>query len=171
MSELKIPSWDETFMRMVYEIASRSKDTRTKIGAVLVRDRFPIMQSYNGMAIGVNDSVLERYERPTKYSFFQHAEAGSIFLCARNGICSKGATVFTQGVPCNMCAIAIVQGGIKEVVVHKQWMDCEKEFPVSGWRDTLKYSLQMLEEAGVSLRIFDKVLGMQGMMDGQIVNV
>jgi dCMP deaminase len=61
------PSWDEVFFQDVYKMASKSKDPRTKIGAVLVAPgNLPLMQSYNGIVMGVND-LPERMERPEKY--------------------------------------------------------------------------------------------------------
>ena len=68
---LRIPSWDEQFMHDVYWWARRSKDPRTKIGAVLVRweDKIPISMAYNSFSRKVDDTVLERWERPEKYEW------------------------------------------------------------------------------------------------------
>ena len=49
--------------------------------------------------------------------------------------------------PCNECAKAIIQSGIKEVVYM------ENKYPES---DSVKASLRMLTQAGVAIRHFAK---------------
>lgn len=165
------PSWDELFMRHVYLIASKSKDTRTKIGAILVRDKRVISEGYNGMPMGVCDCKPERFERPEKYFWFEHAERNSVYTCARYGIATEKTVMFTQGVPCADCARAVIQGGISEVVVHKQWQHFEKEFYWEKWLDSTKRSTAMLEEAGIPVRVYDGILGVKGYLDGKEISV
>ena len=170
---LNIPSWDETFMHEVYWWARRSKDPRTKIGAVLVRpgDKDPISHGYNGFARDVNDNETERWERPEKYEWVVHAEDNAVLNCARKGQSSKGAILFTQGVPCSRCTDACIQGGIVEIVVHKQWQDYEKKFGWEKWIQSAKRSEKKLKEAGIKVRVFDGVLGMYGVLDGKVINI
>jgi len=165
------PSWDELFMRHAYLIATKSKDQRTKIGAVLVRDRHVISEGYNGLPAGVCDCKPERQERPEKYFWFEHAERNSIFVCARYGHKTEGAMMYTQGVPCADCTRAVIQAGVKEIVVHKQWENFENEFYWEKWIESCKRSNQMLEEAGVTVRRFDGVLKLDGMLDGKIISI
>lgn len=172
-STLQIPSWDETFMHEVYWWARRSKDPRTKIGAVLVRpeDKDPISHGYNGFARAVNDNEMTRWDRPEKYEWVVHAEENAVLNCARKGQSSKGSIMYTQGVPCTRCTDACVQGGIIEIVVHKQWQDYEKRFGWIKWIESAKRSAQKLEEAGIKVRVFDGVLGMKGVLDGKVIDV
>src|SRR4051812_7310796 len=95
------PSDDEFFMRHAYLAATKSKDPRTKIGAVLVKDREIISQGFNGFPRKVNDLDAARWERPRKYDYVAHAEHNSVLNCARKGISSLGATCYTNGLPCN----------------------------------------------------------------------
>lgn len=170
---LPIPSWDETFMHDVYWWARRSKDPRTKIGAVLVLpgDKDPISHGYNGFARAVNDNEISRWERPEKYEWVVHAEENSVLNCSRKGQSSKGAIMYTQGIPCARCADACLQGGIVEVVVHKQWQEYEKQFSWDKWIDSAKRSEKKFKEAGIKIRVFDGVLGMQGVLDGKVINI
>lgn len=170
---LTIPSWDEQFMHDVYWWARRSKDPRTKIGAVLVRweDKIPISMAYNSFSRKVNDNVPERWERPEKYEWVTHAEDNAVLNCARRGYSSNGCVMYTQGIPCTRCADACVQGGITEVVVHKQWQEYEKKFGWEKWIDSSKRSEQKFAEAGIKIRVFDGVLGMQGVLDGKVIKV
>jgi dCMP deaminase len=171
MSEASKMSWDEFFMRHVYLVASKSKDTRTRIGAVIVRDNRVISEGYNGMPIGVNDNVQERYERPEKYFWFEHGERNAVFACARFGIACQGGVMYTQGVPCADCARAVIQAGIKEVVVHKQWQEWEVEFYWERWIESQKRSTTLLSEGGVQVRVLDCPLHLKGHLDGKTIVV
>jgi dCMP deaminase len=170
---LHIPSWDEQFMHDVYWWARRSKDPRTKIGAVLVHpgDKIPISMAYNSPARKVNDNVPARWERPEKYNWVVHAENNAVLNCARRGYSSMGTIMYTQGIPCAGCADPIIQGGIIEVVVHKTWMQYEKKFHWDKWIDSSKRSEEKFAEAGIKIRIFEGTLGMYGVLDGKIIDV
>ena len=170
---LPIPLWDEQFMHDVYWWSLRSKDPRTKIGAVLVRweDKIPISMAYNSFSRKVNDNVPLRWERPEKYEWVTHAEENAVLNCARRGDSSMGTVMYTQGIPCTRCADAVVQGGIVEVVVHKQWQAYEQKFQWDKWIDSAKRSEQKFAEAGIKIRIFDGILGMKGVLDGKIIDI
>lgn len=171
MTQLPNPSWDELFMRHVYLIASKSKDPRTRIGAVLVRDRHVISEGYNGLPIGVCDHIQERVERPEKYFWFEHAERNSIFVCSRFGIATKNSVIYTQGIPCADCTRAVIQAGILEVVVHKQWQTYQYANTDSSISKGKHRCETMLQEAGVPIRVFDMVLGTKGMLDGKVIDI
>jgi len=114
--------WDTYFMSLVYFVAMRSKDKNTKIGAVVVGPDNEIRSTgYNSFPRGINDSVLDRQERPEKYKWFSHAERNSLYNAAMVGIPLKGCRMYTNGVPCNDCAFGVINSGIKEVVVDKEW--------------------------------------------------
>jgi dCMP deaminase len=171
METMIIPSWDETFMRAAYEISRRSKDQRTKIGAVLVRDKVQLTHGYNGLPRKCNDNFPARQERPEKYFWFEHAERNAIYACARFGISSEGATMFTQGIPCADCTRGVIQAGIAEVVVHKQWQDIEKLQCSEKWNESCARSIAMLDEAGILVRVFDGKLNVSSARDGKIIEV
>jgi len=164
-------SWDELFMRHVYLIASKSKDSSSKIGAVIVRDNAIISEGYNGLPRGVNDDVSVRGDKPEKYYWYEHAERNSIFHCARNGIATKDTTLYSMGCPCSDCTRAIIQSGIKEVVIHSQWEDIGFNNSVDKWSESTARSADMFMESSVSVKVFDKVLGVKTMVSGKIYNV
>lgn len=163
--------WDEVFMRHAYLISSKSKDKRTKIGAVIVRDKHVISEGYNGMPIGVNDDLPERHERPEKYFWFEHGERNAVFSCARFGISCLGGVMYTQGIPCADCSRAVIQGGLSEVVVHAQWQSWEKQFGWEKWIQSAERSKKMFEEAGIKIRVFDLQLDLNSLLDGKQVSV
>jgi len=171
------PSWDEWFMRMVYLVAKKSKDTRTKIGSVVVNDDHRIISvGYNGFPVGVNDNIKVRYERPIKYHYFAHSEANSIFSAARIGISLNKSFLYTQGIPCTECTKAIIQAGITKVIVHEQWIENERKIrnyndSSSKWKNHNEISIEMFRESEITLLSYNKILNEIGYLDGQIINV
>ena len=167
----KPPTWDELFMGKVYEIARKSKDPRTKIGAVLVKNSHAPLEGFNGIPKGVKDSP-ERMERPEKYHWMEHAERNVIDMAAKFGISTDGGILYTQGMPCVDCARPIVNCGIKEVVLHQQWEDVSTKLIVGRpWAEHYWRSKTMFDEAGISVRYVDVVLGKIGYLDGKKFNV
>lgn len=139
--------WDVYFMRMAEHAASLSKDESTRVGCVIVgQDRNVLSTGFNGMPMGVNDDVPARHERPAKYKYFEHAERNAIYLAARAGTALKGATAYIHPwPPCPDCARALIQAGIKEIVVPGS--------PVpSRWLEDMRVAQEMLREAGVNLK-------------------
>jgi dCMP deaminase len=108
--------WDEYFMKQAELVASKSKDTSTKVGAVLVRHNNAFSTGYNGFPRGVNDNIPERHERPEKYDWVTHSELNAILNAAREGFKTYGSTMYVTLHPCKECAKAIVQAGVKEVI-------------------------------------------------------
>lgn len=168
---MKIPCWIEYFLRHVYLAASKSKDPKTKIGAVLVKDGAVVSEGYNGICRGVNDNVPERSERPEKYIWFEHGERNAIYNAAKRGIATEGCVMFTQGVPCADCARGIIQSGIKQVVVHKQWRNNGYIDGSQKWNESCARSIIMFQEAGVTLHEIDMELDLTGFLDGKEVKV
>jgi dCMP deaminase len=172
---LTVPSWEEWFFRKVYITALKSKSLTTKIGAVLVdweeKDDFSF--GYNGLPRGVNDEIPARMNDRTERSNYDcHAELSSILNCARRGQKTKGSYMFTNAMPCNLCAVAIIQAGIKKVVFHKQWNEITKKTESwKKWIDKARYSHQMFQEAHIEIEEFNCVLGMKGFLDGKVIQV
>ena len=111
-------SWDEYFMGLAILSAQRSKDPSTQVGACIVDQNNKILSvGYNGMPIGCSDDEFpwERDGKPedTKYPYIVHAEMNAIFNASKN---LQGSKVFVTLFPCNECAKAIIQSGIKEVI-------------------------------------------------------
>lgn len=160
------PSWDVWFMKQVYLAAEKSKDPSTKIGAVLVRDKHVISTGFNGFPIGVLDSKDRYGDRAIKYDLVVHAEDNSVLSAARFGFSTLGATLYTQGVPCCECAKSVIQGGIKQIVVHKQW-----SMGHSRWKDSCLISKKMFKEAKIPIIYLDAKLNIVGYRNGKFYYV
>lgn len=99
--------------------AERSKDPSTQVGACIVDKNNRILSmGYNGMPAGCDDDTMPwgKSGAPldNKYFYVCHAELNSI-LNYRGGNL-KDAIIYSTLFPCNECAKAIIQCGIKEVV-------------------------------------------------------
>ena len=139
-------TWDEYFMSVAMLSAMRSKDPNTQVGACIVnQDKKIVGTGYNGFPIGCSDDVLPwgRDGNPlqTKYPFVCHAELNAILNSISRDL--RGCTLYVVMFPCNECAKAIIQSGIKEVIYR------DNKYPDS---DSVKASTLMLEQAGVNVR-------------------
>ena len=110
-------SWDEYFMGIAMLAARRSKDPNTQVGACIVsRDNIILSTGYNGMPKGCSDDEYpwEREGIDTKYPYVVHAELNAILNA--HGRDLQGSRLYVALFPCNECAKAIIQSGIKELI-------------------------------------------------------
>ncbi len=112
-------SWDEYFMGVALLAAMRSKDPNTQVGACIVDNENRILSTgYNGFPSGCSDDDFpwdrEGNYSETKYPFVVHAELNAILNARGKNL--TGAKIYVALFPCNECAKAIIQSGIKEVV-------------------------------------------------------
>lgn len=144
-------SWDEYFMGIAELSALRSKDPNTQVGCCIVNDKNRILSvGYNGFPEGCSDDEFP-WERngenslQTKYPFVCHAELNAI-LNSRATV--ENARLYVTLFPCNECAKAIIQAGIKEVI-----------FVSDKYKDTegIKASKKMFDAAAVKYRQIDGV--------------
>ncbi len=137
-------SWDEYFMGVALLSGLRSKDPHTQVGACIVSPEHKILSmGYNGFPIGCSDDEFtwSREGEDNKYFYSTHSELNAI-LNYRGGSL-EGAVIYVTLFPCNECAKAIIQSGIREVVY-----DSDKYDGTPG----VIASKRMLRAAGVTLR-------------------
>lgn len=112
-------TWDEYFMGVAQLAGMRSKDPSSQVGACIVSEDNKILSmGYNGFPIGCSDDdfpwAREGEELETKYLYVTHSELNAI-LNYRGGSL-EGAKLYVTLFPCNECAKAIIQSGIKTIV-------------------------------------------------------
>ena len=136
-------TWDEYFMGVAKLSGMRSKDPNSQVGACIVSQDNKIMSmGYNGFPMGCSDDEFpwtrEGDAMDTKYLYVTHSELNAI-LNYRGGSL-EGAKLYVSLFPCNECAKAIIQSGIKTIV-----------YEVDKYPDTpaVKASKRMLDAAGV----------------------
>ena len=140
------PSWDEYFLQLARQAATRSTCLRRQVGAVLVRDKRLLATGYNGaprhtvhcLDVGCLREELgipsgERQELCRAI----HAEQNAIIQAAVHGVAIEGAVLYTTLHPCILCAKMLINCGVREI--HY----------LEGYPDEL--SRAMLAEAGVAV--------------------
>lgn len=141
--------WDEYFMGVAEMSALRSKDPNTQVGACIVSsDNKILSMGYNGFPRGCSDDVFpwsrERAEEDpynAKYFYAAHAELNAI-LNYRGGSL-EGAKIYVTLFPCNDCAKALIQAGIRTLIYRE---DKYSDTP------SVRASRRMLDAAGVEYR-------------------
>ncbi len=140
-------SWDEYFMAIAKLAGMRSKDPNTQVGACIVSQDNKILSiGYNGFPVGCSDDDFP-WEREsdnpldTKYYYVTHSELNAILNF--RGTTLEGSKLYVSLFPCNECAKAIIQSGIREIV-----------YETDKYANTLEVmaSKKMLTAAGVKMR-------------------
>ncbi|MPN35008.1 tRNA-specific adenosine deaminase [bioreactor metagenome] len=151
MKRSNVLTWDEYFMGLAHLSAMRSKDPSTQVGACIVNASKRVVGiGYNGFPRGCDDDEFpwERDGGPldTKYAFVVHAELNAIL----NSTCPlEGCTLYVSLFPCNECAKAIIQSGIKRIVYENdKYADT----------DFVKASKRILKAAGIELIQLDRAI-------------
>lgn len=145
-----VPSWDAYYLNLCRNVAMRSKDPNTQIGCVIVGPAHEIRSTgYNSFPRGIRDDVPERRQRPAKYLWMEHAERNAIYNAARAGTSTEGCTIYIDIMPCMDCARAIVQAGIREVVVSQERMN---QYSSVQYDEHFKQVEVLFGEAGIRIR-------------------
>jgi len=147
------PSWDEYFMEIANTVSKRATCNRGRSGCVIVKDRQILVSGYVGSPVGLphcdevghqmkkmlheDGSISEHCVRTV------HAEQNAICQAAKLGIALEGSTLYCRMTPCRVCAMLIINCGIKRVV-------CEKKYHAGS------ESEEMFEKAGVDLVFFNE---------------
>lgn len=140
-------SREEYYKRILDALASRSACSRRKLAAIIVKDDRILATGYNGAPRGWENCgtdvpcYKDLYGEPSgKISYVcpaVHAELNAIINAAYHGVSIKGATLYTQIDPCFWCALAIINAGIKKVVVYGDYTD--------------KHGIEALKKGGVEV--------------------
>lgn len=132
------PSWDNIWIEFAKSIAKRSCDSKYQVGAVIVNIENTQVLSigYNGDQKGGSN---QRDSTETGQSGFIHAEINALIKMDYNNPCKK--KMYLTLSPCEVCAKAIVNAGIDELVYVKKYCHGNK-------------SLEILNQAGILVRTY-----------------
>ena len=147
------PTWDEYFMEIAHTVSKRATCDRGRSGCVIVKDKQILVTGYVGSPNGLphcddighqmkkmlheDGTVSEHCVRTV------HAEQNAICQAAKRGIALDGSTLYCRMTPCRVCAMLIINCGIKRVV-------CEKKYHAGV------ESEEMFDKAGVKLEFFSE---------------
>ena len=142
-------SWDEYFMGVALLSSKRSKDPSTQVGAcVASKENKVVTMGYNGMPVGLSDDQMPwgregKDDLDNKYLYVCHAEFNAIL---NSNAPVKDCRIYVTLFPCNECAKAIIQSGIKEVIY------LEDKYPDSV---SIRASKRLLMMAGIVVRPYE----------------
>ena len=116
--------WDEYFMGIAHQAATRSTCLRKHVGAVIVRDRTVLSTGYNGSLRGMphcedGGCMMENDHCVATV----HAEANAILQAARNGVRIDGAELYTTASPCWNCFKLIANAGLSKIYFGEFYRD------------------------------------------------
>ncbi|MCL2167980.1 MAG: cytidine/deoxycytidylate deaminase family protein [Lentimicrobiaceae bacterium] len=147
------PSWDEYFMEIANTVSKRATCNRGRSGCVIVKERQILVSGYVGSPVGLphcdevghqmkkmlheDGNISEHCVRTV------HAEQNAICQAAKRGIALEGSTLYCRMTPCRVCAMLIINCGIKRVV-------CEKKYHAGA------ESEEMFAKASVKLEFFNE---------------
>ena len=101
------------YMQMAMIMASKSKATRKKVGAVLVTVNGVIIPGYNG-TFPSHDNQCEDLFGNT-FPEVIHAEMNVMAKACREGVSTQDATLYVTLSPCMDCAKLLSMSGVKAV--------------------------------------------------------
>ena len=120
MVDINRPSWDKIWMQMAETIAQRSHHPNFKVGALIVTsDNTQVLSlGYNGNATGMSN--VPQSDKPG-CSGLLHAEINALLKLDYNN--PKNKTMYLTLSPCENCAMAIINSGIKKVIYKEKYRD------------------------------------------------
>ncbi|AEL19923.1 deoxycytidylate deaminase [Mycobacterium phage Wile] len=145
------PDWDEYFLGIASAAAERSDCERSKVGAVVVKDRRVRATGYNGAPAGRPGCGtcprrtsnarpgVDSYSSGGTRCVAVHAEANALLYCDREDL--RGASLYITRAPCGDCSKLIDAAGIERVVYPFEWEKPEgcvcagPTDPYHGWCD------------------------------------
>lgn len=158
---------DKELMRLALEIAAEeSPDPSSQNSAMLVDPETNEM-----LTVEVNrfpnevDDLDERWERPQKYDFVEHAERNVIYRAAKLGIKTDGMKMIVPWFACSDCARAIISAGITHVVGIRETTTHDR------WEDSINVANVMLREAGIKCEYLEPDFGMKILRAGELITL
>ena len=141
--------WDIRFLKLAHHIANWSKDPSTQNCAIIVSDDRRIQTTgYNAFPEGIEDTEERLNNRELKLENTIHAEVNAVVNAARDGVRTKGCTMYCTWPPCAPCALIIINAGIKRLVTPAV------EVP-ERWKESCDKAEIKLVEAGVEIHYIE----------------
>jgi len=143
----KRPTWDEYFISITKQVATRSTCLRRKVGAIIVKDKRILTTGYNGAPRGIK-SCLEigtclrqelKVPSGQRHEICRalHAEQNAIIQAAYHGVNISGSDIYSTTQPCSLCAKMLINSGIKRIYYYEDYPD--------------EFALSLLKEAKIEL--------------------
>lgn len=133
-------SWQEYFMDLAINVATRGTCDRAYVGCVLVNKENRIVSTgYNGSISGMpHCDEIGHTMRDGHCIATIHAEMNALLYCAKEGIPTKGCICYVTHFPCLNCTKSLIQAGISKIYYHE------------GYRID-DYALELLEKNNIEV--------------------
>lgn len=117
-------SWDNYFMNIANVVKTRSLDTKTQVGAVLVsmKDNRIISTGYNSVCAGMDDSLIDWTNRDYVHQIIIHAEMNAIIYAQSK---FEDAILYSTLSPCKDCIKLLSATKIRKVIYKNEYRDIE----------------------------------------------
>jgi dCMP deaminase len=123
MSDTRV-GWNEYFMGIAEQVATRSTCDRKNIGAVIVRDKTILSTGYNGSLRGAPHCDEAGHDMENGHCVRTvHAEANAVAQAAKNGVALDGGEIYVTASPCLACFKLIANCGIRTVFYKEFYRD------------------------------------------------
>jgi dCMP deaminase len=145
------PSWEEYFMMITEDVATRSTCIRRQVGAIIVKKKRILATGYNGAPTGISHCTektclrtIHNVPSGERHELCRglHAEQNAIIQAASHGVSIDGASIYVTCQPCSICTKMLINSGIKNFIYKDPYPDALAE--------------EMMEEAGISIEIYTK---------------
>ena len=139
------PSWDEYFMTLADEVATRTTCLRRAVGAIIVKEKRILATGYNGVPTGLRHCSVTGTRRsfgpaprnlPRTARRTERPSSGGA-LC----IDIEGSSIYITTQPCVVCAKMLINAGISEIIYRNPYPD--------------ELAMELLNESNIKIRIFD----------------
>lgn len=147
------PDWDRYFLDLCEAVSKRATCDRGRNGCVIVKDKRILTTGYVGSPSGLphcddvghdlrkvlddNGNVSQHCVRTI------HAEQNALIQAAKFGIPLDGGTLYCKMVPCRVCAMLIINAGIRRVIAEKRY-HADND------------AIELFKQAGVELAVMDE---------------
>jgi dCMP deaminase len=112
-------------MDIAQRVADESHDPKTKVGAVIAKDRNILSYGYNGTVHGASNTM--RCSDNKCLDTVIHAEMNALAKLARSTQSGEGATLYCTLFPCMPCSLSLIQAGIDTVIFENDYKGNQAE--------------------------------------------
>ena len=138
-------NFNPIFVDACNRVTLNSDDPHRKVGCVITKGDEIVVEGANKLPNGIKANP-GRLERPNKYVWIEHAERKAIYKAAQSGISLENTTMYLNWWPCVDCCKAIINSGIKKLVVPNR-----PDFSDEKWGAQFIITSEMINEVGIDV--------------------
>lgn len=123
MSDIRV-GWNEYYMNIAEQVATRSTCDRKHVGAVIVRDRTILSTGYNGSLRHAPHCDDAGHDLDNGHCVRTvHAESNAVAQAAKYGIALENSVIYVTASPCLTCFKLVANCGISTIYYKEFYRD------------------------------------------------